>query len=284
MNHRRGPGDTFKGKLDGKVAFITGAARGQGRSHAVEMAREGADIIAIDICRQISTVEYAMATPEDLEHTAALVKAEGQRVFTAHVDVCDLEALTSAVKAGEDSLGPVDIIIANAGIAPVGLPGQDRMAQFRDVIDVNLNGAYHTVLAAVGSLIEKGEGSIILVSSTQGLKGTGGHGTGASVGYTSAKHALVGMMRNLANWLGPKGVRVNTIHPTGVATPMIQNPVMEKIFADPNSKLNDSARNLLPIPWLEPADVSKAVIYLVSDDGRYITGVPFPVDAGFAAR
>lgn len=272
------------GKLDGKVALITGAARGQGRSHAVMMAREGADIIAVDICRQIPTVEYAMSTPADLDETVALVKDEGRRIVAVQVDVRDFATLKAAVGGAEAELGTIDIIIANAGIAPVGLPEQDSMTQFHDIVDVNLSGVHHTVMACVDSLIAKQNGSIVLVSSTQGLKGTGGHGSGASVGYASAKHALVGMMRSLANWLGPQGIRVNTIHPTGVATPMIQNPVMETASADASPELIESTRNLMPVPWVEPADVSKAVMYLVSDDGRYVTGVALPVDAGFSAR
>lgn len=277
-------GESTVAKLDGKVVFITGAARGQGRSHAIELAREGADIIAVDICEQIPTVEYPLATEADLDETVRCVEALGRRIVATRVDVRNLDELQSVVKLAEAQLGSVDVIIANAGIAPVGIPGQDPNLQFRDIVDVNLVGAYNTVMAAVNSLVEKGAGSIILVSSTQGLKGTGGHGTGASLGYTSAKHGLVGMMRNLANWLGPQGIRVNSVHPTGVATPMIQNPVMEEVFANAGADLVESTRNLLPVPWVEPTDVSKAILYLVSEDGRYVTGVPFPVDAGFAAR
>ena len=272
------------GRLHGKVALITGAARGQGRSHAVMMASEGANIIAVDICDQIPTVEYAMATPADLIETAAMVNDKGGRVVTAQVDVREFAALKAAVTTGQAELGAVDIIVANAGIAPVGLSDHDPMAQFRDIIDVNLTGVYNTVMSAVDSLIEKTSGSIVLVSSTQGLMGTGGHGSGASVAYTSAKHALVGMMRNLTNWLGPLGIRVNTVHPTGVATPMIQNPVVEKFFAEADRAILGTTRNLLPLPWIEPSDVSKAIINLISDDAGFVTGGPFPVDAEFTTR
>ena len=272
------------GALDGKVALITGAARGQGRCHSVMLAREGAAIIAVDICAQIDTVEYPLATPDDLAETVSLVRDAGGRIVPIQTDVRDLTALRGAVADAESVLGPVDIVIANAGIAPLGLPGGDPVAQFNDVIAVNLTGVYNTVVATVDSLIAKGAGSVILVSSTQGLKGTGGNGTGAMLGYTCAKHALVGMMRNLANWLGPKGIRVNSIHPTGVATPMIQNPVMEQFFATADPSMFESTKNLLPIPWVEPEDVSNAVLYLVSEAGRYVTGVSLPVDAGFSAR
>lgn len=272
------------GALDGQVAVITGAARGQGRSHAVALAREGAAVIAIDICAQIPSVEYPMATPDDLAETVTQVRGFGGRIVAAHADVRDLDALRTVIADAESQLGSVDIIIANAGIAPVGLPDQDSVRQFNDVIGVNLIGVYNTVKAAVGSLIAKGAGSIVLVSSTQGLKGTGGHGAGGGLGYACAKHALVGMMRNLANWLGPQGIRVNTIHPTGVATPMIQNEVMESFFAAADPSLFESTKNLLPIPWVQPEDISNAVLYLVSDTGRYVTGVALPVDAGFSAR
>ncbi|WP_328354995.1 mycofactocin-coupled SDR family oxidoreductase [Mycobacterium sp. NBC_00419] len=272
------------GALDGKVAVITGAARGQGRSHAVALAREGAAVIAIDICAQIPSVEYPMATPDDLAETVAQVHGVGGRIIAAQADVRDLDALRTVIADAESHLGSVDIVIANAGIAPVGLPGQDSVTQFNDVIDVNLRGVYNTVKATVGSLITKGSGSIVLVSSTQGLKGTGGHGAGGGLGYACAKHALVGMMRSLANWLGPQGIRVNSIHPTGVATPMIQNSVMEGFFAAADPSVFESTKNLLPVPWVQPEDISNAVLYLVCDTGRYVTGVALPVDAGFSAR
>ncbi|MFW0793640.1 mycofactocin-coupled SDR family oxidoreductase [Gordonia sp. CPCC 205515] len=271
------------GKLDGKVAFITGAARGQGRSHAVKLASEGADIIAVDICDQISSVEYAMAAPEDLAETVKQVEALDRRIVSRQVDVRDLDALRSVVADGEAELGTLDIIIANAGIAPVGLDGE-YVERWKDVIDVNMTGVFYTVMAGVQSLIDKQAGSIVITSSTQGLKGTGGSG-GPSVAYTAAKHGLVGMMRSWANWLSPMNIRVNTVHPTGVATPMIQNPVMEQIFnaLGPDVEI-DAVKNLMPIPWVEPVDISNAIAFLVSDDARYITGITLPVDAGFSAR
>jgi SDR family mycofactocin-dependent oxidoreductase len=271
------------GKLDGKVAFITGAARGQGRSHAVKLASEGADIIAVDLCEQIATVEYPMSTAADLAETVRLVEALDRRIVATQADVRDLAALQAAVQQGEAALGPIDIIVANAGIAPLGLDG-DPVQPFLDVVAVNLTGVYNTVIAAVPSLIAKQAGAIVLTSSTQGLKGTGGNGGAGGTGYAAAKHGVVGLMRSFANWLGPQNIRVNSIHPTGVATPMIQNAVMEKLFADNPDAGGDAVKNLMPVPWVEPIDISNAIAFLVSDDARYVTGVTFPVDAGFSVR
>lgn len=270
------------GSLDGKVVFITGAARGQGRSHAVTLAGEGADIITIDICGQIDSVEYDMSTPDDLKATVDEVEALGRRIIASQADVRDPEAVASALQAGEEALGRrVDIVLANAGIMPLGVNVNTHQA-FLDVIDVNLTGVHNTVSAAVPSLLENEGGSVVITSSSQGLKGTGGMG-GVNAAYTAAKHGVVGLMRNYANWLGPKNIRVNTIHPTGVATPMIQNPIIEQFYDDPNADF-DAVRNIMPVPFIDPIDVSKAIAFLVSDTGKYITGITFPVDAGFNAR
>lgn len=270
------------GSLDGKVVFVTGAARGQGRSHAVTLAAEGADIIAIDICSQMDTVEYEMSTPDDLAETVARVEALGRRIVATRADVRDPEAVASALADGEEKLGRrVEIVLANAGIMPLSVNIHTHQA-FLDVIDVNLNGVHNTVSAAVPSLLENGGGSIVITSSSQGLKGTGGLG-GVNAAYTAAKHGIVGLMRNYANWLGPQNIRVNTIHPTGVATPMIQNPIIEQFYDDPNANF-DAVSNLMPVPFIEPVDVSRAILFLVSDPGKYVTGVTFPVDAGFNAK
>ncbi|MBA4022334.1 MAG: SDR family mycofactocin-dependent oxidoreductase [Gordonia sp.] len=271
------------GKLDGKVAFITGAARGQGRSHAIRLAQEGADIIAIDLCADIATVPYPLGTPEELAETVKQVEALDRRIIATQADVRDLAALRAAVSEGEAQLGKVNIILANAGISVFGEDGSDIETPWHDVIGVNLTGVYNTVMAAVPSLISAKAGSIVLTSSSQGLKGTGGVGAPGNTSYVAAKHALVGLMRSWANWLGPHNIRVNTIHPTGVNTPMIRNKLMEEIFeAFPEAQ--EATRNLIPVPWVEPEDISNAVAFLVSDEGRYITGVALPVDAGFAAR
>jgi SDR family mycofactocin-dependent oxidoreductase len=272
------------GKLEGKVAFITGAARGQGRSHAIRLAQEGADIIGVDLCAQIDTVAYPMSTPEDLAETARQVEALDRRIVISQADTRDLPALKAAVEAGIAELGPVDIILANAGVAPHGSPEPDIEAMFRSVIEINLIGVWNTVMAAVPAMIERDQGgAIVLTSSTQGLSGSGGDGTGASSGYAASKHGVVGLMRSFANWLAPYSIRVNTVHPTGVNTPMIVNDVMGA-YVEAHPEVGDAFKNLLPVPMIESIDVSNAIAYLVSDDGRYVTGVTFPVDAGFNAK
>jgi SDR family mycofactocin-dependent oxidoreductase len=271
------------GKLTGKVAFITGAARGQGRSHAVRLAEEGADIIAVDICRQIDSVAYPLAVPDDLAETARLIEALDRRIYIQKADVRDLAEVRAAVTAGTARIGPIDIVIANAGIAtmnPDPATTDDERA-FRDVLEVNLVGVWHTVHATARAMMERGQGgAIVLTSSTQGLSGRGGDGSGSSTGYAAAKHGVVGIMRSFATWLSPHMIRVNSIHPTGVRTPMVDNEITAAwVAATPNGA--SRAANLMPIPWMEPADVSNAVVWLVSDDARYVTGVALPVDAGF---
>jgi SDR family mycofactocin-dependent oxidoreductase len=269
------------GKLEGKVAFITGAARGQGRSHAVRLAQEGADIIAVDICRQIDSVPYPMATPEDLAQTVKEVEALDRRIFAREADVRDAAALEAAFSAGVAELGPVDIVLANAGIAPMSLHPTAR--EWQDVIDVNLTGVYNTVQAAIPSMIERGAGgAIVLTSSTAGLNGIGGN-TPGGLGYTAAKHGVVGLMRSYANFLAPHNIRVNTVHPTGVRTPMVVNDIMQEFLqADPS--MSNSMANALPVDMVEPVDISNAIVWLVSDDARYVTGVTLPVDAGFTNK
>lgn len=272
------------GKLEGKVALITGAARGQGRSHATRLAQEGTDIIAVDICDQIDTVAYPMATANDLKQTVADVEALGRRIVSVRADIRDYTALREAVATGSDSLGRIDVVIANAGIAPQGGPEPDAEAMFRSVVEVNLIGTWNTVMAAVPGMIEKGDGgSIVLTSSTQGLKGTGGDGSGAMSGYAASKHGIVGLMRSFANWLAPNHIRVNTVHPTGVATPMVENEVMATYIAE-NPDTAEAARNLLPVDLVQPVDISNAIAWLASDEARYVTGITLPVDAGFNAK
>jgi SDR family mycofactocin-dependent oxidoreductase len=272
------------GKLAGKVAFITGAARGQGRSHAIRLASEGADIIAVDLCAQIASVPYPMSSPEDLDETVRQVEALDRRIVAGQADVRDPQALAAAFEAGYAELGRVDIVLANAGIAPQRVDEPDATQAYLDTIAVNLHGVRNTVHAAVRHLIEQGDGgSIVLTSSTQGLTGRGGTGTGASDGYVASKHALVGLMRSWANWLAPHSIRVNTVHPTGVNTPMIINDNMKAYLAQ-TPEVGNALANLLPVPMVEAIDISNAIAWLVSDEGRYVTGVMLPVDAGFAAR
>ena len=269
------------GKLEGKVAFITGAARGQGRSHAVRLAEEGADIIAVDICAQIDTVPYPLATPDDLAETVKEVEALDRRIFARPADVRDAAALRVALEAGIAELGPVDIVLANAGIAPMSLTPRDQ--EWQDAIDVNLTGVYNTVRIAAPAMIERGQGgAIVLTSSTAGITGIGGS-TPGGLGYTAAKHGLVGLMRAYANYLAPDSIRVNSVHPTGVITPMVVNDFMQAFLqADP--AMSQAMANALPVDMIEPVDVSNAIVWLVSDDARYITGVALPVDAGFTNK
>ena len=269
------------GKLDGKVAFITGAARGQGRSHAIRLAEEGADIIAVDICRQIGTVPYPMATPEDLAETVKEVEAVGRRAVGQQADVRDEAGLKAAFDAGVAELGPVSIVLANAGIAPMSL--HETHDAWQDVIDVNLTGAFNTVETAAPSMIQHGRGgAIVLTSSTAGINGIGGP-TRGGLGYTAAKHGMVGLMRSYANNLAPHRIRVNSVHPTGVRTPMVVNETMQEFLAlDPS--LSDAMANALPVDMVEPVDISNAIVWLVSDDARYVTGVTLPVDAGFTNK
>ena len=270
------------GKLEGKVAFITGAARGQGRSHAIRLAQEGADIVAVDICAQIASVPYPMATPDDLAETAKQVEALDRRIFAAQADVRDAGALKAALDAGAAELGPVDIVLANAGIAPMSLHEGSGDA-WQDVIDVNLTGVFNTVEIAIPSMIERGQGgAIVLTSSTAGITGIGGP-TRGGLGYTAAKHGVVGLMRSYANILAPKRIRVNSVHPTGVNTPMVVNEVMQAFLASDPS-LSDAMANALPVGMVEPVDISNAILWLVSDDARYVTGVTLPVDAGFTNK
>jgi SDR family mycofactocin-dependent oxidoreductase len=274
------------GRLEQKVAFITGAARGQGRAHAVKMAQEGADIIAVDLCAQIDTVEYPMATAQDLDETVKLVEDHDRRIVAQRADVRDHDALRNVLDAGLAELGHVDIVVANAGIAPMGDLGMGQDA-WRDAIDVLLTGVYHTIDVAVPSMVERDAGgSIVITSSTAGLKGIGrgldGVGPGF-LGYTAAKHGVVGLMRLYANALAPHRIRVNTLHPTGVNTPMIVNDAFARYMQE-HPDWSGDMQNALPVELVEPEDIANAAAWLCSDEARYITGVTLPVDAGFTVR
>jgi (+)-trans-carveol dehydrogenase len=272
------------GRVEGKVAFITGAARGQGRSHAVRLAQEGADIIAIDICKPIEGVPITPSTPEDLAETADLVKGHNRRIVTAEVDVRDYDAMKSAVDSGVEELGRLDIIVANAGIGNGGAT-LDKTSErdWTDMIDVNLAGVWKTVKAGVPHLLAGGRGgSIILTSSVGGLKAYPHTGH-----YVAAKHGVVGLMRTFAVELGQHMIRVNSVHPTNVNTPLFMNAGTMRLFRPDleNPGPDDLApvaqmMHVLPIGWVEPEDISNAVLFLASDESRYITGVTLPIDAG----
>jgi SDR family mycofactocin-dependent oxidoreductase len=268
------------GELDNTVAVITGAARGQGRSHAVALAEQGADIIAVDICADIEAIPYPLATKADLDETARLVEQAGRKVAPVVADVRDLAQLERAVQAGIDDVGEIDIVIANAGVVAIGDPEPHSEPVFATIVDVNLTGVWHTLLATVPSIIRKGRGgSVVLVSSSQGLTGKGGDGSAAMFGYAASKHGVVGLMRSAANAYAPHNIRVNSVHPSGVATPMIINDfVVNRMLENPNPAVSQM---LLPdVPLVEAQDVTEAVLWLVSPRSRYVTGATLPVDAG----
>jgi SDR family mycofactocin-dependent oxidoreductase len=275
------------GQFEGKVAFITGAARGQGRSHAVRFAEEGADIIAFDLCDQMASVGYPMSTPEDLDETVNLVEKTGRRIVAEQGDVRDFERLKTAVANGVAELGRVDFVLANAGIAPiVGEQAQDTSA-FVDAVDVMLKGVYYTIEAALPALLEHGDGgAIVITSSVAGLSGMHvkfsqrSHG---GAGYIAAKHGVVGLMRTYANALAEKNIRVNSVHPTGLNSPMIVNEQVDLLLQE-QPEYAAAFENLMPVPLIEASDISEAMIYLCGHSGRYITGITLPVDAGFTVK
>jgi SDR family mycofactocin-dependent oxidoreductase len=269
-------------KLDGKVAFITGAARGQGRSHAVRLAQEGADIIAVDICDQISTVNYPMSTPDDLAQTVKEVEALDRRIVARQADVRDRSGLQDVFDAGVAELGGVDIVLANAGILPA-IAGDESPEVFTDVVAVNLIGAWNTVEVSKHTLMDQGRGgAIVMTSSSGGLRGYSGDMPGD--GYTASKHGIVGLMRAYALALAPHSIRVNSLHPGGVRTPMVTNEATMALLTNMDELTRDQYEGALPIESIEPIDISNAVLWLVSDEARYVTGVTLPVDAGHLVR
>lgn len=268
-------------KLDGQVAFITGAARGQGRAHAVRLAEEGADIVAIDVCQQLKSPAYPMSTPEDLDETVRLVKDLGRRIVAREADVRDAKALRAAFEDGRAELGAVTIVVANAGIGPGGAATPDE--QWDEVIDVNLKGVWNTGRVAIPSMVEQGlGGSIVLTSSTGGLTGSPSNIAGM-LGYTAAKHGVIGLMRSWANFLAPHNIRVNSVAPTTVRTPMANDGDVSSIVKFV-PELANSLTNAMPVEAVEAVDVANAVAWLASDDARYVTGTVIPVDAGNVNR
>lgn len=275
------------GRVDGKVAFVTGAARGQGRSHALALAREGASIIATDICAAVATAPYPMASRDDLDETVRLVEAAGGKILARVADVRDLDALTAVVDDGVEQFGRLDIILGNAGIvsqAPIWELGADA---WDEMIDINLTGVWKTVRAGVNHMIAAGNGgAIVLTSSSAGLKSLNNIGH-----YVAAKHGVTGLAKSLANELAAFGIRANSIHPTNTRTTMLVNDGNFRMFRPDleNPSLEDcleayASIHLLNEPWIEPEEVSKAILYLVSEDGRAITGAQFTIDLGFQAR
>lgn len=262
--------------LDDKVVVVTGAAKGTGRAHCERFAEEGADVIALDVAD----------VAEDLETTAAHVRGSGRRCVTAVVDVRDSVALGGAVDDAVAELGRLDVVVANAGVHTPGAPTWELSEEtWTQTMDTNLTGVWHTVKAGVAHMGASG-GSVVIISSTSGLRGTAN-----TAHYTSSKHALVGLARSLANELGPRRIRVNTVHPGAVGTATVLNEsTYRRLCPDlPNPTAADAAevlkaRNLLPIGWVEPVDVANAVIFLASDEARYITGTQLVVDAGLTQK
>lgn len=273
------------GRVQGQVAFITGAGRGQGRSHAVRLAEEGADIIAIDICEDVKTLPYDLATKEDLAETARLVEAAGQRCLTRVVDVRDLGGLTAAAADGMSEFGRIDIVLANAGIG--GFPAVRTVdipeEGWQEQIDINLTGAWKTIKAVVPHVVEGGRGGAVIITSSMAAVKANEH----TAAYASAKAGLIAMMRVLALELAPQSIRVNTVHPTTTNTRLVHNDEMYKLFRPEleNPTREDfyvAARTLnrLPVPEIESIDVSNAILFLASSEGRYITGQKLIIDAG----
>jgi (+)-trans-carveol dehydrogenase len=275
------------GRLDGKVALVTGAARGQGRSHAIRLAQEGADIIAIDICAQVETVHFEMSTSTDLEETVESVEALDRRIVSEICDVRDRAALGQVVARGVAELGRLDVVVANAGISGAHNLADTRDDEWGNVIDINLTGVWNTLKASVPSILEGGRGGSVVVIGSYAAS----HGLPNLGPYTAAKHGVIGVMRSLATELGPHYIRVNAISPGNVGTKMLLNDDIYKVFR-PDLEHPSFADveeiflsfPVMPIPYVEPMDISNAVVFLASDEARYITGVELPVGAGWGLR
>ena len=275
-------------RLEGKVAFISGAARGMGRSHAVALAKEGADIIAFDICGPVHAQGAPASSEADLAETVRAVEALDRRIIAATCDARDHEGVSAFLGRGVAELGRLDVVVANAGINGPGVTLADSTYEdWASVIDTNLTGIFNTVHAALPVLLEAGRGgSIVLISSSLALRPAAHFGA-----YTTAKHGVVGLMKSLAVELGGHSIRVNSVHPTGVNTDLLVNESTFKLFRpDLEAPTVDDAMdsyyglNILPIPWVEASDVSTVVTFLASDDARYITGSMIPVDAGMSLK
>lgn len=271
-------------RVENQVALITGAGRGQGRSHAIRLAEEGADIIAVDACKPIDGVPYDMSTAEDLKETARAVEALGRRIIIAEADVRDLDTLSSVVTEAVGELGRLDIVSGNAGIAgPFAAADELDPKAWQTTVDINLTGVYNAARAAIPHIKAGGRGgSIVLTSSMAGLKPYLN-----AANYVAAKHGVTGLMKALALELAPFSIRVNSIHPTQVDTPMIQNPAMYGLFCpdieNPTKADFEAASrttNAMPVPWVEAIDISNALLFLASEEARFITGAALPVDAG----
>ena len=278
------------GSLDGRVAFITGVARGQGRSHAIKLAEAGADIVGLDICEDVASPHYSLATEADLEETARLIEKSGRRAILRKADVRDLDQIRAVVDEGVADLGRLDIVVANAGITSIAGTKELEEAAFQEIIDINLTGVWRTVKAAVPHLQAGGRGgSIILTGSSAAFIPPAN-----LAHYSAAKAGVNSLMTTFAAEFGSEFIRVNAVIPTTVDTPMLDNEVVRKLFmphldeptrADAQSLDSEYvALHVMPIPWVESSDISEAVLFLASDASRYITGVALPIDAGYRIK
>jgi SDR family mycofactocin-dependent oxidoreductase len=275
------------GRVQDKVALVTGAGRGQGRSHALRLAEEGADIIALDICHDVDTVGYPLATSDDLAETVKMVDALGRRAVAVEADVRDAGQVHAAVQTGLAEFGRIDIVAANAGVTSYGKSWELTEDAWDAVVDTNLKGVWQVCKAVIPSMIEGGRGgSIVITSSAAGLRGQL-----HLAHYTAAKHGLSGLARTMAGELAEHMIRVNTVCPTSVDTPMVHNQATYDLFIpDPEQRNREgikpamAALNMLPVAWVAPRDISNAVLFLATDEARYITAIDLPVDAGCTQR
>lgn len=269
------------GRFDGKTAFVTGGARGQGRSHAVDLARHGADVVLFDLCEQIHSVEYPMSTAEDLEETAALVEREDRRALAIRGDVRDHSAVLGAVQQTVEEFGKVDLVVANAGIMPTTGEGSTELAAWTDTLDVMLTGVFYTVRETTQAMLDNGTGgSVVITGSTSSFRGVAYDVSllnPGQVGYGAAKHGVIAIMKNFARALGQYGIRINMVTPAGVRTPMVVNDAFSNLRGSAPAGWMANAMNL---DLAEPQDISDAVRWLLSDEARYVTGTAIPVDAG----
>jgi SDR family mycofactocin-dependent oxidoreductase len=267
--------------LTGRVALITGAARGQGRSHALRLASDGADLVLCDVCSDFGSTDYPGATFEDLQETVQMVeKATGRRVLARQADVRDLDAMQSLADEALSEFGRLDVVVANAGVMSAGRAWELTPEQWKDVIDVNLTGTFYTLKAAVPAMISAGNGgSIIVISSAAGRKGTP-----FAAHYSASKHGLVGLARTFALELGEHDIRVNTVHPVGVATLMVSGPTFPKLLAEVTLTIGPTYMNTLPYEFLQPEAVTNMVAWLAGDESRYCTGSEFVIDLGNTSR
>ena len=274
-------------RVEGKVALVTGAARGMGRAHAVRLAQEGADLVLVDLAQSEPGLAYSQGTPDELTETAALVEGAGGRVLARTADVRDQVALDAVVADAADTFGGIDILVSNAGISSQAAATDLTDDDWRRIIDVNLIGAWHAAKAVIPGMIErKRGGSLVFISSVAGLQGAP-----HQAHYVASKHGIQGLVGALANELGAHGIRVNSVNPGTVDTEMALNDhLLRNYFPDVENPTKDDAAaafgtyTLLPIPWVQPEDVANAVLWLASDEARYVTGIPIPVEGGMLAK